>query len=86
VAKGIQDADDGGIGGQDSEANGCDHGEKYKDGHKERNHDRPTFICYLCILPKLASVVPILRSSSAEVIVVDFVFNLTALTLPAIDD
>jgi hypothetical protein len=41
-AERVQDADDGGVGGENAEAYGCDDGGEEEDGHYERDHDRPT--------------------------------------------
>jgi hypothetical protein len=35
ASKCVQDADHGGIGGENAESNGCDHGEEQSDGHKK---------------------------------------------------
>jgi hypothetical protein len=38
--EGVQDADDGNVGGQDSESNGCNDCEEDSERHEERDHDR----------------------------------------------
>jgi len=42
AAESVQDANDGGIRGENAQADGCDDGEGKNDGHQERDHDRPT--------------------------------------------
>ena len=80
VAECPQNADDGGIGGENAEAHGCDDGEEEDDGHQVRDHDRPTLenprVC--CSASPILNLWPEreLRSFS----------NLTALTLRAVDD
>ena len=41
AAERVQDADDGGVSGENAQANGCDDGGEEEDGHYERDHDRP---------------------------------------------
>lgn len=43
ASEGLQDADDSDIGGENSEADGCEDGQEQNDGHKKRDHDQPTF-------------------------------------------
>ena len=42
AAERVQNADYGGVGGENAQANGCEDGGEEEDGHYERNHDRPT--------------------------------------------
>jgi len=57
AAERVQDADNGGICGENAQANGCDDGGEEEDGHYERDHDRPTLenprVC--CASPILTS-------------------------------
>lgn len=43
LSEGVQDAEHGGIGGENSKSNRSNHGEEESDRHKKRNHDRLTF-------------------------------------------
>jgi len=38
--EGLQNANDGSVGGQDPESNGCENCEEDCEGHEERDHDR----------------------------------------------
>jgi hypothetical protein len=40
----LQDANDGGVGGEDAESNLSDYGGEEKYGHKKRDHDRSNLI------------------------------------------
>jgi hypothetical protein len=74
----VQDSDDGSVGGENSKANGCDHGSEEKNGHKKRDHDRPTSV-KLSFAEAPNPPARFLKSFRGF-------FNLTALTLRAVDD
>jgi hypothetical protein len=54
----VEDADDGGIGGENAQPNRSDYGDEEYDGHNERIHGQPTLAkgCYRMHRSKIGAV------------------------------
>ncbi len=79
-AEHVQDSDDGGVGGEYSQADRRDHCDEDDDGHEVRDHDRPTLGNKVKNLPAAAPHLIHSTQNSAQF------SNLPALTLCAVDD